>query len=70
MTLKIHMAGLFGGLGVRKAWCGRTCDDSQLPIIGTDREANCVACARSTIAHEHAQRWDYDHRERWKEVLP
>jgi hypothetical protein len=65
---RIHMAGLFGG-GMRTTWCGRRVDDDQLPILGTDREADCVACARSVQARGHAARWSYDYQKRWKSVL-
>jgi hypothetical protein len=66
---RIHMAGLFGGMGKRKTWCGRSVDDSQLPIIGTSRKVNCIACARSKQAHRHAQSWDYSYARRWGRVI-
>lgn len=69
MAKRIHMAGLFGGSGRRPTWCGRTVDDDQLPIIGTGRKADCVACAKSNIAKGHANRWGYSYKRRWKAVL-
>jgi hypothetical protein len=66
----IHMSGLFGGSGRRRrTWCGRLVDDDQLPIIGTRREANCIACARTTQARLHAILWDYDYQTRWRALL-
>ena len=59
MKQRIHMAGLFGDSGKRRAWCGRFVGDEQLPIIGTRRKANCIACARSKQAQGHAKRWGY-----------
>ena len=65
----VHMAGLFGASGKRRTWCGRLVDDSQLPIIGTNRTANCLACVRSNQAKEHSQRWDYSYRRMLKKIL-
>ena len=70
MTSKrIHAAGMFGGAGKRKTWCGRLVDDDQLPIIGTNREINCVACARSQVAKSHARRWNYSYADRWGKLV-
>jgi hypothetical protein len=70
MGERVHAAGLLGGSEKRLTWCGRRVDDDQLPIIGTDREVNCLSCARSQQARSHAQRWGYSYQERWKGVLP
>ncbi len=68
-TKRVHAAGLFGGTGKRKTWCGRFVDECQLPIIGTARQVNCKGCARSKQAHGHAKRWGYSYGRRWARVL-
>jgi hypothetical protein len=68
-TKRIHAAGMLGCIGKRRTWCGLLVDDDQLAIIGTDREVDCLRCARSGIAQSHAKRWGYSHRKWWQQVM-
>lgn len=54
---RIHAAGMFGGAGKRRTWCGRFVEDEQLPIIGTTRTINCKRCLRGKVYREHQKRW-------------
>lgn len=66
---RIHAAGMFGGSGKRRTWCGRFVDDDQLPVVGTRREINCRACAKTKQAHDHARLWNYSYQRRWKHLF-
>ena len=66
MPKRIHAArGLFSLSGGKVlTWCGRRVDDDQLAIITTDREVNCMACART----KRGRRWLLDHLTKQKPV--